>query len=64
MKRLNIRIAFRARGYRSATWRILRALKSINEAKVMVRESAITAAPFCESAGLPNLFGDHSKAAK
>jgi hypothetical protein len=37
-------------GYRSATWRILRELKSINGAKMMAGESAITAAPFFESA--------------
>jgi hypothetical protein len=37
--------------YRSATWRILRALKSINEAKVMVGGSAITTSPSFESAG-------------
>jgi hypothetical protein len=43
-------------GYRSATWRILRALKSINQAKVMVGESAITAAAFFESAGRPSKF--------
>jgi hypothetical protein len=48
-----------------ATWRILRALKSINEAKVMVGESAITAAPFFESAGRPSKpFGGHSRATK
>jgi hypothetical protein len=38
-------------GYRSATWRIFRALKSNNQAKVLVGESAITTAPFFESAG-------------
>jgi hypothetical protein len=38
-------------GYRSATWRILRELKSSNGAKMMAGESAITAAPFFESAG-------------
>jgi hypothetical protein len=43
-------------GYRSATWRILRALKSINRAKAIVGESAITAAPFFERAGRPSNF--------
>jgi hypothetical protein len=41
-------------GYRSATWRILRALKSVNEAKVVLGESAVTAAPFFENAGRPS----------
>jgi hypothetical protein len=49
-------------GYRSATWRILRALKSINGAKVMAGESAITPAPFFEVRdGHPKTFEDHSK---
>jgi hypothetical protein len=52
-------------GYRSATWRILRALKSMNQAKVMVGESAVTTAPFFESTGRPSdFFGDHSKATR
>jgi hypothetical protein len=52
-------------GYRSATWRILRALKSINEAKVMVGESAITQHLSLKLwDGLPILFRDHSKATK
>jgi hypothetical protein len=37
--------------HRSPTWRILRALKSVNETKVVSGESAGTAAPFFESAG-------------
>ena len=41
-------------GYRTLTWRILRALKSINDAKVVVGESAVTAAPFFESVGGPS----------
>jgi hypothetical protein len=43
-----------ADGYRSPTWRILRALKAVNEAKVVVGESAVTAAPFFASAGSPS----------
>jgi hypothetical protein len=43
-----------ARGYRSPTWRILRALKSILQANVVVGESTITAAPFFEGAGRPS----------
>jgi hypothetical protein len=41
-------------GYRSPTWQILRALLSVNEAKVMVGESAVTAAPFFDCAGRPS----------
>jgi hypothetical protein len=43
-----------AGGYRSLTWRILRALKAVNEAKVVVGESAVTVAPFFSSAGRPS----------
>ena len=43
-----------ASGYRSPTWRILRALKGCSEAKVLVGESMITAAPFFEGAGRPS----------
>jgi hypothetical protein len=43
-----------ASGYRSPTWRILRALQSISEANVVIRESTITAAPFFEGAGRPS----------
>jgi hypothetical protein len=39
--------------YRSPTWRVLRALKAIRDAKVVIGESAVTAAPFFESAGRP-----------
>jgi hypothetical protein len=40
--------------YWSPTWQILRALKSTNAAKLVVGESAVTAAPFFESAGRPS----------
>jgi hypothetical protein len=43
-----------ARGYRSPTWRILRALQSIIKANVVIGESTITAAPFFEGAGRPS----------
>jgi ribonuclease HI len=43
-----------ASGYRSPTWRILRALQSCSKAKVLVGESMITAAPFFEGAGRPS----------
>ena len=43
-----------ASGYRSPTWRILRALQSIIQAKVVVGESTITAAPFFDGAGRPS----------
>jgi len=43
-----------AGGYRSLTWRILRALKAVNEAKMVVGESAVTVAPFFASAGRPS----------
>jgi hypothetical protein len=52
MKRLNTRTAFEACGYRSPTWQILRALKSINASTVVSGKSA--AAPFFESAGRPS----------
>jgi hypothetical protein len=42
-----------ASGYRSPTWRILRALQSIIKAKVLIGESTVTAAPFFEGAGRP-----------
>jgi hypothetical protein len=38
-------------GYRSPTWRVLRALKAIVDANMVIGESAVTAAPFLESAG-------------
>jgi hypothetical protein len=41
-------------GYRSSTWHVLRALKAIIDAKVVTGESAVTAAPFFESAGRPS----------
>jgi hypothetical protein len=41
-------------GYRSPTWRTLRALRSVNESKVVIGESAVTAAPFFDSAGRPS----------
>jgi hypothetical protein len=43
-----------ASGYRSPTWCILRALKSIFQTNVVVGESTITAAPFFEGAGRPS----------
>ena len=43
-----------ASGYRSPTWRILRALQFCSKAKVLVGESMITAAPFFEGAGRPS----------
>ena len=43
-----------ASGYRSPTWCILRALKSIFQANVVVGESTITAAPFFACAGRPS----------
>ena len=43
-----------ASGYRSPTWRILRALQVCSKAKVLVGESMITAAPFFEGAGRPS----------
>jgi len=43
-----------ASGYRTPTWRILRALQSICNANVVVGESLITAAPFFEGAGRPS----------
>ncbi len=40
---------------------MLRALKKVNDAKVLIGESAVTAAPFFESAGRPNMpfWGEH-----
>jgi hypothetical protein len=38
-------------GYRSPTWSLLRALQSVNGAKRLYGESAITAAPIFEAAG-------------
>ena len=43
-----------ASGYRSPTWCILRALRSIFQANVVVGESTITTAPFFEGAGRPS----------
>ena len=43
-----------ASGYRSPTWRVLRALQSIINANVVIGESTITAAPFFEGAGRPS----------
>jgi hypothetical protein len=39
------------RGYRSPTWRLLRALQSVFSAVQLQGESAVTAAPFFSSAG-------------
>ena len=50
-----------ASGYRSPTWCILRALKSIFQANVVVGESTITAAPFFEGAGRPSKSFWYSK---
>jgi hypothetical protein len=38
-------------GYRSPTWRVLRALKAIIDAKMVIGESAVTAAPFLAARG-------------
>ena len=43
-----------ASGYRSPTWRILRALQPFTKAKVLMGESVVTAAPFFEGAGRPS----------
>jgi hypothetical protein len=43
-----------AGGYWSPTWRILRALKAVNEANVVVGELAVSAAPCFASAGRPS----------
>jgi hypothetical protein len=43
-----------ASGYRTPTWRILRALQSTINANVVVGESIITAAAFFEGAGRPS----------
>jgi hypothetical protein len=54
--------ALEANGYRSPTWRILRALQAIIKANVVIGESRLTAAPFFEGAGRPSgPFGDLSK---
>lgn len=48
-------------GYRLPIWRIQRALQSINNARVLIRECAVTAAPFLESAARPinSFWGEH-----
>ncbi len=46
--------ALEAKGYRSPTWRILRALQAIIKANVVIGESRLTAAPFFEGAGRPS----------
>ena len=46
--------ALEANGYRSPTWRILRALQAIIKANVVIGESRLTAAPFFEGAGRPS----------
>jgi ribonuclease HI len=46
--------ALEANGYRSPTWRILRALQAIINANVVIGESRLTAAPFFEGAGRPS----------
>jgi hypothetical protein len=46
--------ALEAKGYRSQTWRILRALQAIIKANVVIGESRLTAAPFFEGAGRPS----------
>ena len=40
-----------AEGYRSPTWRVLRALQELHGAKTLQGESALTAPPFFEAAG-------------
>ena len=49
-----------AGGYRSPSWRLLRALKQVRGAKACIGESAVSAAPFFDSAGRPNqpFWGD------
>ena len=51
-----------AGGYRSPSWRLLRALKQVRGAKVCIGESAVSAAPFFDSAGRPNqpFWGDQT----
>ena len=44
-----------AKGYRSPTWRILRALQATINANVVIGESRLTAAPFFEGAGRPSV---------
>ena len=46
--------ALEANGYRSPTWRILRAQQAIVNANVVIGESRLTAAPFFEGAGRPS----------
>ena len=52
--RTNKRHHHQANGYRSPTWRILRALQAIINANVVIGESRLTAAPFFEGAGRPS----------
>ena len=47
--------ALEAKGYRSPTWRILRALQATINANVVIGESRLTAAPFFEGAGRPSV---------
>ena len=44
-----------AKGYRSPTWRILRALQATINANVVIGETRLTAAPFFEGAGRPSV---------
>ena len=54
--------ALEAKGYRSPTWRILRALQATINANVVIGETRLTAAPFFEGAGRPSVpFLDLSK---
>jgi hypothetical protein len=46
--------ALEAKGYRSPTWRILRAVQAIIKANVVIGESRLTAAPFFEGVGRPS----------
>ena len=45
-KEVHLQNTLEASGYRSPTWRILRALQSFTKAKVLMGESIFTAAPF------------------
>jgi hypothetical protein len=47
--------ALEAKGYRSPTWRILRALQATINANVVIGESRLTAAPFFEGVGRPSV---------
>jgi len=51
-----------AGGYRSPSWRLLKALQQVRGAKVCIGESAVSIAPFFDSAGRPNqpFWGDQT----